>query len=248
MPLRETLEKQGNWLFKWRSYLPLFLLPVILVALRDAGLLQRAEGDLIDDFREAFCVMVSLSGLFIRCLTIGYAPAGTSGRNTREQRADTLNTTGMYSIVRHPLYLGNLVISLGGVLFIAVLWFDLLAIFVFWLYYTLIMLAEEEFLRKKFGDTFLEWAGSTPAFFPRFGKKLRRPELPFSFKNVLRREYSTLFAIIASFTFLDLSEDFLASGKFEFDWGWATFFAAGLIIYAVLRILKKSGIFDIKGR
>ncbi len=248
MPLRETLEKQGNWLFKWRSYLPLFLLPVILVALRDAGLLQRAEGDLIDDFREAFCVMVSLSGLFIRCLTIGYAPGGTSGRNTREQRADTLNTTGMYSIVRHPLYLGNFVISLGCVLFIAVLWFDLLAIFAFWLYYALIILAEEEFLRRKFGDVFLKWAGNTPAFFPRFGKKLRRPGLSFSFKNVLRREYSTLFAIIASFTFLDLSEDFLASGKFEFDWGWSAFFTAGLIIYAVLRVLKKSGIFDIKGR
>lgn len=248
MPLRETLEKQGNWLFKWRSYLPLLFLPVIFIALRDAGLLQRAEGDLIDDIREALCVMISLSGLFIRCLTIGYAPVGTSGRNTREQRADTLNTTGMYSLVRHPLYLGNLVISLGGVLFIAVLWFDLLAIFAFWLYYTLIMLAEEEFLRKRFGDTFLKWAGNTPAFFPRFGKKMRKPELPFSLNNVIRREYSTLFAIIASFTFLDLSEDFFANGKFEFDWGWVGFFAAGLIIYVILRAFKKAGVFDVKGR
>jgi len=248
MPLRETLEKQGNWLFKWRSCLLLLCLPVILIALRDAGLLQRAEGDLIDDIREAFCVMVSLSGLLIRCLTIGYAPAGTSGRNTREQRADTLNTTGMYSIVRHPLYLGNFIVALGAVLFIAVLWFDLLAIFAFLLYYTLIMFAEEEFLRRKFGDAFLKWSGNTPAFFPSFGKKLRKPELPFSFNNVLRREYSTLFAIIASFTFLDLSEDFFASGKFEFDWGWVMFFAAGLMIYVILRAMKKSGIFNVKGR
>jgi protein-S-isoprenylcysteine O-methyltransferase Ste14 len=239
MPLRETLEKQGNWLFKWRSYLPLLFLPVILIALRDAGLLQRAEGDLIDDIREAFCVMISLSGLLIRCLTIGYAPGGTSGRNTREQRADVLNTTGMYSIVRHPLYFGNFIISLGGVLFIAVLWFNLSAIFTFWLYYMLIMFAEEEFLREKFGKPYLKWAENTPAFFP---------ELPFSFKNVIRREYSTLFAIIAGFTFLDLSEDFVANGEFEFDWGWAAFFAAGFIIYTISRILKKSGIFDVKGR
>lgn len=248
MPLRETLEKQGNWLFKWRSYLPLLFLPVIIIALRDAGLLQRAEGDLIDEIREGFCVMISLAGLFIRCLTVGYVPIGTSGRNTREQRADALNTTGMYSIVRHPLYFGNFVISLGGILFIAVLWFDLLAIFAFLLYYTLIMLAEEEFLRKKFGDIFLKWAENTPVFSPLLGKKLRRPELTFSFKNVLRREYSSLFAIIAGFTFLDLAEDFFANGKFEFDWGWATFFAVGLITYVILRALKKLKVFDVDGR
>ncbi len=110
------------------------------------------------------------------------------------------------------------------------------------------MLAEEEFLRKKFGEPYLKWTENTPAFFPQFGKKWRKPELPFSFKNVLRREYSTLFAIIAGFTFLDLAEDFFAYGKFEFDWGWITFFVAGLIIYVILRALKKSGIFDVKGR
>lgn len=247
MPLRETLERRGNWLFRWRSYLPLIFLPVALIALRDAGLLQRAEGDLIDDIREAFCVMVSFTGLFIRCLTVGYAPSGTSGRNTREQRADTLNTTGVYSIVRHPLYFGNFIISLGGILFISVLWFDLLAVFAFWLYYLLIMFTEEEFLRKKFGEPYLKWAGNTPAFFPRFGK-WRRPALPFSFKNVLKREYSTFFAIVASFTFIDVTEDFFANGRFEFDWGWVTFFAVGLIAYVILRALKKSGIFDVRGR
>ena len=31
----------------------------------------------------------------------------TSGRNTHDQVADSLNTSGIYSIVRHPLYVGN---------------------------------------------------------------------------------------------------------------------------------------------
>jgi len=177
MPLRETLEKQGNWLFKWRSYLPLLFLPVVLIALRDAGLLQKAEGDLIDDIREALCVIVSFTGLFIR-------------------------TTGKHSATP---YLGNLIIFLGGVLFIPVLWFDLLAVFSLCLYYIPAMLAQERSLRKKFGDS---W---------------RKP----------------LFAVIAGFTFLDLAEDFFANGKFEFDWGWVTFFAAGLVIYAVSGMLNK---------
>ncbi len=202
MPLRETLEKQGNWLFRWRSYLPLLFLPVIIIALRDAGLLQRTEGDLIDDIREAFCVIVSFTGLFIRA-------------------------TGKHSVAP---YLGNLIIFLGGILFIPVLWFDLLAVFLLCLYYIPAMIAKERFLRRKFSDS------------------RGKPPLPFSFKNAIKREYSTLFAIIAGFTFLDLAEDFFANGRFEFDWGWVTFFAFGLIIYVILRAMKKSGIFDVKGR
>lgn len=247
MPLRETIEKQGNWLFKWRSYLPFLFLPLLLIALRDTELLRQVAGDLVDDLWELFCVAISFTGLFIRCFTIGYAPGGTSGRNTREQRADTLNTTGMYSIVRHPLYFGNFIIFLGVILFIEVWWFELGAIFAFWLYYTLIMFTEEEFLRKKFGDSYLRWAEDTPAFFPRFNK-WRKPALPFSFKNVLRREYSTLFGITTCFTFLDMAEDFFAGGKLKLDWGWITLFASGLIVYIVLRTLKKLKVLDVEGR
>ncbi|MGB8874133.1 MAG: hypothetical protein WCC75_12145, partial [Desulfobaccales bacterium] len=43
----------------------------------------------------------------------GLPPRGTSGRNTQGQVAETLNTTGIYSLVRNPLYLGNFLIWLG---------------------------------------------------------------------------------------------------------------------------------------
>ncbi len=58
-------------------------------------------------------MVISFFGLALRVIVVGHAPYGTSGRNTREQVADTLNTTGMYSIVRHPLYLANYLIILG---------------------------------------------------------------------------------------------------------------------------------------
>lgn len=247
MPLRETLEKQGKWLFRWRSYLPLLFLPILLIALRDTELLKQVAGDLVDDLWEVFCVAISFVGFFIRCLTVGYVPGGTSGRNTREQRADELNTTGIYSIVRHPLYFGNFIIFLGIILFVETWWFELVAILAFWLYYTLIMFTEEEFLRKKYGDSYIKWAENTPVFFPRF-TKWREPALPFSFKNVLRREYSTFFAIIACFTFLDIGEDFFACGRFKLDWGWITLFSIGLIVYIILRTLKKLKILDVEGR
>jgi hypothetical protein len=152
--------------------------------------------------------------------------------------AEVLNTTGMYSIARNPLYLGNFVIILGATLFIQVWWLALIVWVGVWLYYERIILAEENFLRNKFGDIFLKWADKTPIFLPNF-KNWNKPNLPFSFKTVLRREFSTFFAIIATFTFLYIAADLFAEGKFELSLPWAVLFIFALIVYITLLILKK---------
>src|SRR5690625_4190690 len=114
-----------------------------------------------------FAVLVSIAGLSIRLVTIGFTSKNTSGRNTTEgQVADTLNTTGIYSTVRHPLYLGNFLMWLGIALWTGNFWFIISFCLFYWVYYERIMFAEESFLRKKFGDRYLEWAEQTPAFFP----------------------------------------------------------------------------------
>jgi protein-S-isoprenylcysteine O-methyltransferase Ste14 len=248
MSLREEIEKQGNWLFRYRGYIPLLLLPLVIVALKDSEFLEKHFGDSIDDTWEIFCLGISFFGLFIRCITIGYVPKGTSGRNTDQQRADRLNTTGMYSIVRHPLYLGNFLIMLGIMMFTQVGWIVLISVLAFWLYYERIIFAEEEFLRKKYGGIFVEWAERTPAFFPAL-RRWQRPELPFSFRTVLRREYTGLFVITLSFTALEVVGDIIADGRVEMDTEWIAFFTAGLIFYLSLRTLKKkTGFLDVEGR
>ncbi len=149
MALREELQRQGNWLFRWRSYLPLIILPLLLIALRNADWLERTVGDSLQNCWEVSCLSISFVGLAVRFVTVGYVPAGTSGRNTKGQKAKVLNTTGMYSIVRHPLYFGNLIITLGLLLFMAIWWFGLIVAFAFCLYYERIMVAEETFLAKQ---------------------------------------------------------------------------------------------------
>ena len=109
-------------------------------------------------------MVISFAGLILRVLIVGRAPIGTSGRNTREQAANTLTTTGMYSIVRHPLYLANYIIIIGFVMEFHVWWLVLLITCIYALYYERIMLAEEAFLREQFGDAFETWAAATPAF------------------------------------------------------------------------------------
>ena len=117
---------------------------------------------------ELTCFAVTLLGLAVRICTAGFAPRGTSGRHTLRQEAKRLNSSGMYSLVRHPLYLGNAIMWLGIALFVHVWWVVVISMLIFWLYYERIMFAEEEFLRQQFGHNFESWANRTPAFLPKF--------------------------------------------------------------------------------
>jgi len=248
MALREDMEKQGNWLFRWRSYLPLLIIPLFIVALRSSRMLVPIIGERGTGYWEFFAVCVSFLGLGVRCLTVGYVPWGTSGRNTKAQFAQSLNTTGMYSIVRNPLYLGNFIIVLGITLFIQVWWFALIVWIGFWLYYERITFAEEEFLRRKFGAQFTDWADKTPAFFPRF-KNWNSPNLSFSLKTVIKREFSTFFSIVSTFFFLELGTNLLLEKKLKVHISWLIFYITGLAIYlTILTIKKKTKLLNVPNR
>jgi protein-S-isoprenylcysteine O-methyltransferase Ste14 len=245
MALKGRFESAGNWLFRWRSFLPLLTIGIFLIAMRHFSYLRGEHS--LDLLWEGISFAVSAFGEAIRVFTVGYTPKGTSSGTTRKPKASTLNTTGMYSVVRNPLYLGNLFIWIGVSMCTRSLFFVIAIILLFLLYYGLIILAEEKVLREKFGDTFDKWAQKTPPLFPRFRNWQKTP-LPFSLKAVLKREYSTFFAIIAAFTCLEIGGDLLYSGKLEFDPVWVSIFLAGLCIYVVLRTFKKKGLLDVEGR
>lgn len=236
MPLREDFEREGNWLFRWRSYLPLLMIGVFLAGMKYYN--YPGYSKQWDDIWEMICMAVAFFGEGIRIYTAGYVPAGTSGRNTRGQAANVLNTTGTYSILRHPLYMGNFLVILGISMFFCLWWMILICVLVFWLYYERIIFAEEEFLRRKFGGAYLEWAAKTPAFSPRL-KNWKKPNLPFSLKTALKREYSGIMSIIAAFTFLEVIGDIFIKGRFRLDLVWSIIFSAGVIFYFIVRFLKK---------
>lgn len=236
MALKEEMERQGNWLFRWRSYLPLLFLVMVLIVMKrnhDLG-----HGELGSRAWEFICLAVCLLGLGIRVFTIGYTPRGTSGRNTKTQIAETLNTSGMYSIVRHPLYVGNFLIWFGIALFPYSVWVALISIFIFWIYYERIMFAEEAYLRKKFNGVYEEWAAKTPAFIPRF-RDWKKPTLSFSLKNALRREYSAFFAMIFTLFLLKTVDGFLNQNRLIFDKPWLMLSLFGFTVWLTLRTMKK---------
>jgi protein-S-isoprenylcysteine O-methyltransferase Ste14 len=245
MALREEMEQAGNWLFRWRSYLPLLVIALSLIAFREFK--YPLNNETLDVIWEIFCLTVSMSGIILRMVTIGRVPKKTSGRNTKGQIADVLNTTGMYSVVRNPLYLGNFIIWFGLSLFVRVWWLSLIIILIFWIYYERIIFAEEEYLRKKFGQQFLAWAEKTPAFIPRFSQWRSSPYL-FSLRTALKEEYSGFFAIIVIFTFMEILGDYIVAGKLKFDFMWLIISLSGLFIYIVLRTMKKKRLLTVAGR
>lgn len=253
MALIEEFDKQGNFLFRWRTYVPgvilissLFLLPKVH---------YWGESYSTNLIYTAICLLISLAGLAVRCITIGYTPARTSGRNTKEQVADVVNQTGIYSTVRHPLYLGNFLMYLGVVALLKSLLFAAIFILFFYLYYERIMFAEEFFLRGKFKDAYLKWANVTPAFIPSF-KNYKPANLNFSFKNILKREYPGLYGIIVIFTIFDIAIlYFNEQGRFALGFLEAlrieqiVFFGAGSLFYILIRIIvKTTKILHVEGR
>lgn len=246
MGLREEFEASGNWLFQRRGYLPLLLFPLVLVAAHRSPYLAGDRG--MGLAWEMFCLCLALLGLAVRVGTVGFVPRETSGRNTAGQVAGSLNTTGFYSIVRHPLYFGNYLMWLGVALYPRSWWAPVVVSLVFWLYYERIMFAEEEFLRRRFGPPYLAWAATTPAFIPR-PARWRRSAFRFSLLTVLRREYSTLLSLIASLTALEVATDFAYTGRLVLDPVWGTALAVTLVLCLAVRTLKhRTRLLHVEGR
>ena len=98
MALLQSMERQGNFLFKYRGQFPviLFILAVPFIYLTDYNMISEQS-------QTCFmytAIILSSIGFLVRFYTIGTTPQGTSGRNTKKQVATVLNSTGMYSLLR----------------------------------------------------------------------------------------------------------------------------------------------------
>ena len=247
MSLRDHHERSGTALFRWRSYPPL-LLVLLVVAVAFMPVQVHLFGNRFQESWEVICLLIGVAGLAIRAWVIGHVPQGTSGRNTNSQIADVLNTTGLYSLVRHPLYVGNFLMWLGPILVLRSPWAALVMLLAFWLYYERIMYAEEEFLRRTFGEAWTSWAARTPAVVPSF-KHWTPDLLPFSLRNVLKREYSGVLAVALGFAFADWVDDYSTFQRLVPDTLTLVVLGTGAVAFVVLRTLKKrTTLLEVTGR
>lgn len=240
MALQEEFELQGNFLFRHRGVLPLAIIVLgIFAYINNVTVFLEKGKNAIDGFYNYFCLLVTLLGFGIRAYTIGYAHNNTSGRNTTKQIADKLNIAGIYSLVRHPLYLGNFFMWLGIGLLTQAPWFILAFIFMYWVYYERIMFAEEQFLRKKFGDIYLSWAKETPAFIPRF-TKFKKNVTKFKITKVIKQEKTGLLLVfLLYFLFYEIGLS-ITLNKISINFNfWFYSMVLALFNYILIKLLEK---------
>ncbi len=148
------MKEFGEFFFRYRSYIPL---PFILVMLL---FMEPAFTSIL------IGLVVALSGEAIRIWSVSLA--GSETRTTSGVGGTYLVTQGPYSIVRNPLYVGNILIYTGiGIMSFALFPYLQIFAFLFFLFqYYCIILAEENILATKFGNVFTEYKNTVNRFLP----------------------------------------------------------------------------------
>ena len=101
------------------------------------------------------------------------------------------------------------------------------------------MFAEEQFLRRKFGEAYLSWAEGTPAFWPSL-KNFKKPVVKFSWAKVIKKEKNGFLAIYVSFFAIQLMVQSIINKEFTLYTDiWFYMAASMLVIYYIIKFLRK---------
>ena len=106
----------------------------------------------------------------IVCLAVGFPIWLTSAlKIDRIFEKKTLATNGVYGIMRNPVYGGSYIFSVGVILFFRS--FVMLAVpVIFYIVFRILVVKEEDYLRKNFGDQFEQYRDNINALFPTLHK------------------------------------------------------------------------------
>ena len=232
---RTKESRQEDWLLRSRTYAPILIVPVVTLAV--IGYASPFISLEFHEICEIGCLLLSFVGLAIRIVAAGHLPDTSSDCSSR-RAATSLNTAGVYSIVRHPRYLGDYTIGLGVVLIPFVWWLPVVYSLAFCLYYKRIIAVEEQALRSKFGISFDQWAAITPALIPRI-KQWRPARYPFSFRTALKQEYTGLILVIALHSSIEWLEHWILERRVMMEVFWVVLAVIGLTAYILLRHLER---------
>ena len=121
---------------------------------------------------------------------------------TRSDRLGPLIDTGPFSLVRNPLYLGNILLWVGFAISARLLWLAPFIVLLLGLEYHAIVRWEEQLLTGRIGAPYVDYTRRVPRWLP----LLRAPKAfdagatlksaPFSWAETLRSERGTLIAMV----------------------------------------------------
>jgi len=106
-----------------------------------------------------------------------------------------LATDGPYAYVRHPLYVGNILILVGYSVASNMWWAFVLMAFLLWFYYPPAISYEDNKLKNIFGEQWIEWSQNIYALIPTFSSKSGSASSDWSFKQSLMKNGEPVIAI-----------------------------------------------------
>ncbi|HET9939923.1 MAG TPA: isoprenylcysteine carboxylmethyltransferase family protein [Candidatus Eisenbacteria bacterium] len=239
--VHRTLVRFGEFLFSGRNLIfPFAFLAIAAVSFPRAPF-ESERADLILD---AVGLSVAVAGQTLRAVVIGLAYIRRGGKG-KKIHADRLVQDGIFAHSRNPLYVGNMMVFLGLFIVLNSTWGYLVGVPFFYISYLSITLAEEEFLRKRFGEEYVDYCRRVNRFLPSWkGIAATMRSMSFDWGRLIRKEYGSTFIWITAALWLLLWEAAVRQG-------WdsvrprarvlAAVWVVALAAYLVARYLKKTG-------
>ncbi|MBU2540877.1 MAG: isoprenylcysteine carboxylmethyltransferase family protein [Candidatus Omnitrophica bacterium] len=140
-----------------------------------------------------------LIGLFLRSWANGYAI-----------KLEKLTTSGPYAFVRHPLYLGTILLVLGFIIMLKIYYLGtLFFLIIIGVYYRTIK-KEEQMLEQKFKHRYIDYKNKIPAIVPAVSPYREGEKWSFSLKRLIKsQEYKLFLWMIILVIAFHLKEEFL---------------------------------------
>jgi len=232
----------GNFFFRYRNWL--FIILYLLLFIPSPPLFsQQYFGEQYWLYPLIIGLFVTILGQAIRGATIGLAYIIRGGKD-KKVYAEELVTSGIFNHCRNPLYVGNILMLLGvGILSNSLIYVGvIMPLFLF--IYQAIVLAEENFLRNKFGAAFDAYCKRVNRWFPSLkGIGDSFAAMEFNWKRWILKEYNTQFVWMAGIVLILLFRyPQLTNGSVSQRNMWLAILIPALgIFYGVVRYLKKSG-------
>jgi protein-S-isoprenylcysteine O-methyltransferase Ste14 len=191
----------GNFFFRYRNFLFMFLYVALFIPaapLFSPGVF----GGNYYIWPIVLGLIITVSGQLIRGATIGLAYIIRGGKEGKVY-AEELVTGGIFNHCRNPLYVGNILMLCGvGVLSNSLLY---VAVFIpFFLFvYQAIVLAEENFLRNKFGEQYDRYAKTVNRWVPDpKGISATFKSMEFKWRRWILKEYNTQYIWLSGITLI----------------------------------------------
>jgi len=129
-----------------------------------------------------FGIWFVVLGLLVRLWANGYAI-----------KTHKLTTSGPYSLVRNPLYLGTMLVTIGFMIMLNTSYAGLVFVIIMVAVYYRTIRNEERALTEKYGKAYLDYKENVPMIVPSFFRYKSQEKWPFSMRRIIENKEYKLF-------------------------------------------------------